>query len=143
DAEIEELLFGVGRLQPLGDEVVERVLDEWLDEVVVDVVALGVVGAGRENQAPFARVLAECRPVLQQPLVDRAEFLDIERGIVHADELAIVGALVEAERAETTEEDVVREHASGQGWDGVRLEQLASERRETELLAGAFGLEEP
>jgi hypothetical protein len=41
DAQIEQRLGGVGLLERVGDQVVERVLDERLDEVV-----RGVVGAG-------------------------------------------------------------------------------------------------
>ena len=40
DAQVEERRFGFGGLESLGDQVVERVLDERLDEVVGGVVGL-------------------------------------------------------------------------------------------------------
>jgi hypothetical protein len=48
---------------------------------------------------------------LEQPFVDRAEFFDVEGGVIDADGLAVVGMLVEAERAQAAEQHVVAELA--------------------------------
>ncbi|NLE42101.1 MAG: hypothetical protein GX615_09765, partial [Lentisphaerae bacterium] len=49
---------------------------------------------------------------------------------------------VKAEGAEAAEQDVVTEQALGQEADGIGTEEVARERGEAELCAGAFGFEE-
>ena len=127
----------------LRDQVVERVLDERLDEVVVGVVALGIVRTRGKDQRPLARVLLKRRLVLEQPLVDRTELLDVQRRVVHSNELPVLGVLVETERAEAAEKHVVAEVAVGEWPDSSMAKEITGERGEPESLAGAVGLEEP
>jgi hypothetical protein len=63
----------------------------------------------------------EHRFVFEQAFIDRAEFLDVEGGVVDADGLAIFGVLVEAEGAQAAEQDVVAQHGACQRANGGGL----------------------
>jgi hypothetical protein len=97
DAQVEQRLGGVRGLERVGDQVVERVLDEGLDEVVRGVVgagggalvALGEVNSMARVPTRTKRVIQEHRLVFEQTFIDRAEFFDVEGGVVDADGLAV------------------------------------------------------
>ncbi len=139
--------FGIGCLESVGDQVVERVLDERLDQFVRGVVRAGggafvALGEGECRSA----VVHRCRKTgsySSRPFVDGAEFLDVERGVVDADELAVVGMLVEAERAESSRASTSLpsvQSASGPMAGG--LNRSPASGATPSLCAGAVGLEQ-
>lgn len=117
--------------------------DEGLDEFVGGVVRAGgravvaLLKGERGRRAGNKR-----RGVFEQALIDGAEFLDVEGGVVDADELAGVGVFVEREGAQGVEDGAVVEAADGEQADGVGAEEVAGERGDVEFVAGAALFEE-
>ena len=88
-------------------------LDEWLNQVI-----RGVVRAGRgafiatsKGKLDLVGGGKKLRFVLQQPFINRAKLLDIERSVVDADDLASVWVMVQTQRPYTPEQDIVAEGA--------------------------------
>ena len=95
-----------------------------------------------ESELQLASLAGELRFVFEQALVDGAELLDIEGGVVDADELAAAWMPVETEGAQAAEEHVVAEGAAGERVHGFGREQIAREGRDAELGARTVRLEE-
>ena len=88
DAQVEQRLGGIGLLERVGDQVVERMLDERLDEIVRRVVRAGggaLVALGKVELDALAGGV-ENRLEFEQAFIDRAELFDVERGVIDADE---------------------------------------------------------
>ncbi len=79
DAQVEQHLGGIGFLERVGDQVVERVLDERLDEIVGCVVRSGggaLVALGEVELDALASG-QEYGLKFEQAFIDRAELLDV------------------------------------------------------------------
>ena len=59
-------------------------------------------------------MVLKTRFVFEQPLVNGAEFFDVERSVVHADQLAGLRVLIEAQRAKAAKKNIVAEGASAE-----------------------------
>ena len=117
--------------------MVERVLDEGLDEFVGGVVGAGG-GAGvalGKGEVPFALDEGDLGLELQQALIDGAKLLDIERAVIDPHELAGDGIGEQRELAEGAEEGGVVESAFLQRPKGAGAEEVATKRGDTELEA--------
>lgn len=125
--------------------MVERVLDEGLDEFVG-----GVVGAGGgtgvalgKGEVPFAFDEGDLGLELQQALIDGAKLLHIERAVIDPHELAGDGIGEQGELAEGAEEGGVVEGAFFQRPEGAGAEEVAAERGDAELEAATGFIDEP
>jgi hypothetical protein len=101
----------IGLLELLRDEVVERVLDEGLNEFV-----FGIVGAGGgtfvalgEGKVPFLVDPRDSRFVFEKALIDGAKLFDIEGTVVHPHFLVGDRIGEERELAESAQEGGVVE----------------------------------
>lgn len=111
----EQCGFRVFGFKAFGDQMVERMPDQRLNKVVGRVMGAGgrALVAATELKSPLASFASEFRLEFKQSLVDRAEFLNVEGGVVHADEVAAVGMPVEAEGTQAAEQHIVAERAIG------------------------------
>ena len=144
DPQFEQGRLGVVGLETFGNQVVKRVADERLNEVIWRVVGAGggAVVSLAKAEVQLVAFARELRLVLEQTLIDRAELLDVEGRVVYPDELTAVRVPVEAEGAQAAEEHVVAEGAAGERADGRGREQIASQGRDAELGAGAVCFEQ-
>jgi hypothetical protein len=64
------------------------------------------------TRSPLTVMIQEHRLVFEQTFIDRAEFFNVERGVVDADGLArCLRMLIEAEGAQATEQHVIAQFA--------------------------------
>ncbi len=119
--------------------------DEGLDEIVRSVMRSGGSAfiALLEREFDVVTVYVKCGLVFEQTFIDRAEFLHVEGGIVHADELVVFRVFVDVERTEAAEKNVVAESASGEVPDGIAVEKISGEGSDAQFLAGSISFEEP
>lgn len=80
--------------------------------------------------------------VFEQALVHRAELLDVQRRIVHSDELTVLRMFVEAERAQAAQQDIIAEGAMDQRPGCLSAEEIARKRGEAQPLPRAICFEE-
>jgi hypothetical protein len=144
DAEAEEGGGGIGLLELLSDEGIEGVFEERLDEVVGRVVGAGggAFVALFEGEGGARAVGVEDGLEFEEALIDGAELLDVEGGVVDADGDVRVLVFVEGEGAEAEEGGGVVEVAVADEADGVGAEEVTGERGDAEAGAGAAGFEE-
>jgi len=100
DTQGAQRLFWIAFPQFFRDQVVERVLDQRLDQIVVCIVALGVICARLQIKSGSTSFKTEYRVEFQQALVYGPEFLHVEGSIVDADDLPGIGMPVKAEGAQ-------------------------------------------
>ena len=135
DAEEQERLLLVLFLELVPDQIIERVLDERLDEFIGGVVRAGGGAAFALHKGEFKAVVVgrDDWVVFEQAFIDRAEFLDVERTVIDADALAGVGMLEGGEVAETFEQGLVVQLAFVEQANGFVAEQIAGERGDAEF----------
>ena len=81
--------------------------------------------------------------VFEQPFIDRAEFLHVERSIVHADELVVLRVLIDTERTEAAKKYIVAESASGKVRMALSPKRSPASGARPSLSAWPIGFEEP
>ena len=133
-----------GLFQRVGDEVVERVLEERLDEFLRRVVGAGAGAfvAGGEGEVQPAQRGDDLRLVFEEALIDGAEFFDIEVLVVGADELAGVAVAEDGEIAQAAEKRGVVERGFAQWAEGLGVKEVAAEGFDAERVADAGFIEE-
>ena len=120
-------------------------LDERLNEIVRRVVGTGSCSfvALCEAELDGVAVVDEDRLVFEQAFVNGTELLHVERSVVHPNKLMVLRVLVDIEGTQAAEEHVIAQCARGQQRDRLVAEEVASQRGDAQLLAGAVGLKEP
>ena len=122
-------------LELVRDQIIERMLDERLDEFIGRVVRAGGSAAFALHKGEFKAVVVGRNDgvVFEQSLIDRAEFLDVERTVIDADTLASVGMLEGGEVAETFEQGLVVQLTFVEQADGFVAEQITGKRGDAEF----------
>ena len=116
-------------LDAIGEDVMagyspERALNEFLRRVVRT--GMGALLPGGEIEGRPAVGLRDPRLEFEQALIDRTEFFDVERGVVHAHELAGVGIAEEREISQATKERGVVERSRAEGAERAGIEEIAT-----------------
>jgi hypothetical protein len=119
--QVEQRGFRFGSFEALGNQVVERVLDEWLNEIVWCVVGTRSCSfvALCEAELDGVAVVDKDGLVFEQAFVNGAELLHVERSVVHADELVVLRVLVDIEGTQAAEQHIIAQRAgasSGIAW---------------------------
>ena len=115
--------------------------DEGLDKIVRSVMRTsgGAFIALIECEFDVVAVYVKRGFVFEQTFIDGAEFLHVEGGVVHADELVVFRVFVDVERTETAEQHVIAESVSCEVADGLLAEEVPGEWGDAEFLAGSIG----
>ena len=110
--------------------MIQRVLQERLNEFFGCVVRTGAGSfvAFDEVEAPAAMEFTDGRLVFQEPLINGAEFFDVECGVVDPHTLLGCGILEEGEIPQAGEEGVIVQRDGGQWTESVGVEKIATQR---------------
>jgi hypothetical protein len=145
NTQVEQRGLRFGSFEAVRNQVVERVLDERLNEIVGCVVGTRSCSfvALCKAELDGVAVVDEYWLVFEQAFVNRPELLHVERGVVHPNKLMVLRVLVDIEGTQAAEEHVIAQRARGKQRDSLIAEEVARQRGDAQLLAWPVGLKEP